>query len=258
MRYLALLLYGPDVEELTPGTPEFDADLARYERFNELAGDAVVGGAALDHKRTAVTVRHTDRGPLITDGPFAETAEVVGGIYVLEAATLDDAVELARHIPAAEDGAVELRPLVQWDDRSAEEGAVPPGATRYLALLAGKENEASLPGTAAWDEAAAEHGRFAAEVGEALLGGAALHPAATATTVRVRDGEVLLTDGPYAETAEVIGGLYLLAAAGREEAVALAQRIPSGPDSARNARSRPWPASSATCRSRRTRCRRRS
>lgn len=49
----------------------------------------------------------------------------------------------------------------------------------------------------------AEHERFGAEAGDAILGGGALHPASTATTVRVRDAEVLLTDGPYAETAEV-------------------------------------------------------
>lgn len=60
MQYLAILRYASDVEELVPGTPEFDADLARYERFNEAAGDAVLGGAALDHSRTAVTVRPGD------------------------------------------------------------------------------------------------------------------------------------------------------------------------------------------------------
>jgi hypothetical protein len=59
------------------------------------------------------------------------------------------------------------------------------------------------------------------------VGGAALHEAATATTVRVRDGEVLLTDGPYAEGAEIATGFYLLAAADRDEAVKLAAMIPA-------------------------------
>lgn len=230
MRYLAILRYGPDTPELEAGTPEFDADLARYTRFGELAGDAVVGGAALDLPRTAVSVRHHDGSTLVTDGPYAETTEVVGGLYVLEAATLDDALDVARHNPAAEDGSVELRPLVEWSDRSREAGAVPDGAARYLALLWGEENAASIPGTAEWDEGVAEHDRFGAGAGDALLGGGALHPASTATTVRVRDGEVLLTDGPYAETAEVLGGVYVYAAATGDEAAALARRIPMGAD----------------------------
>lgn len=231
MRYLALLRYGPDTPELEPGTPEFDADLARYERFNELAGPAIVGGAALDHPRTAVTVRAGEAGPLVTQGPFAETTEVVGGVYILEAATLDEALELARHNPAAVDGSVELRPLVEWSGRAGG-GPVPDGTVRYLALLWGKEDEASIPGSTAWDEGAAAHTRFGEEAGAALLGGGALHPAATATTVRVRDGEVLLSDGPYAETSEVLGGLYALLARSEEEAVALAARIPTGPGGA--------------------------
>lgn len=230
MRYLAILRYGPDTKELEPGSLEFEADLARYTRFNQLAGGAVVGGAALDLPRTAVSVRYQEGGTLVTDGPYAETAEVVGGLYVLETGTLDDVLELARHNPAATDGSVEVRPLVEWSDRSAEPGAVPSGSARYLALLCGEEDAASIPGTPAWDAAVAEHARFGEEAGAAVLGGGALHPGATATTVRVRDGDVMLTDGPYTETAEVVGGVYVYVAASRDDAVALARRIPMGPN----------------------------
>ena len=59
------------------------------------------------------------------------------------------------------------------------------------------------------------------------MGGAPLHPPTTATTVRVRDGEVLLTDGPYVEGAEVANGFYLLNAADRDEAVKVASMIPA-------------------------------
>jgi hypothetical protein len=59
------------------------------------------------------------------------------------------------------------------------------------------------------------------------VGGAALHEPATATTVRVRDGKVLLTDGPFAESAEIATGFYLLTAADREQAVKLASMIPA-------------------------------
>ena len=171
MQYLAILRYDRDIRELEPGTPEFDADLARYYRFNEVAGDAVLGGAALEHTRTAVTVRPGDGDPLVTDGPFAETTEVIGGLYVLEAATLDEAVDLARLIPAAVDGSVELRPMVEWSERPA-----PDGATSWLALLYDIETESEIPGTAAWDEGAEQHARFGEEAGDAMLAGGALHP----------------------------------------------------------------------------------
>ncbi len=57
-------------------------------------------------------------------------------------------------------------------------------------------------------------------------GGDALQPSATATTVRVRDGKVLTTDGPFAETREQLGGYYLIEAADLDEAIAIAARIP--------------------------------
>jgi len=66
-----------------------------------------------------------------------------------------------------------------------------------------------------------------AAAGDHITGGAALHEAATATTVRVRDGQVLLTDGPFAESAEIATGVYLLSAADRDEAIKLASMIPA-------------------------------
>jgi len=60
-----------------------------------------------------------------------------------------------------------------------------------------------------------------------MLGGEALHPTATATTVRVRDGEVLATDGPFAETKEALGGYYLIDCPNLDDAIEAAKRIPS-------------------------------
>lgn len=59
------------------------------------------------------------------------------------------------------------------------------------------------------------------------LGGEALHPTPTATTVRVRDGKRLTTDGPFAETKEQLGGFYLIKAKNIDEAIAIASRIPA-------------------------------
>lgn len=225
MQYLAML-YAEEDERFDPTSEAFAAELRRYDRFGELADRAIVGGEALAPSSEAVTIRHRrGEAPIVTDGPYTEAAEVIGGFYVLEVEDLDAAVELARHIPAAEDGAVEVRPLVEWShvQRAASESS-----QRYLALLAGEETTADRPGTAEWDAAVAEHGRFAAEAGDAVVGGGALHPTETATTVRVRNGEVILTDGAFPESGEVVGGLYLLRADSRREVVALASRIPMG------------------------------
>ena|SRR5580693_3293831 len=74
----------------------------------------------------------------------------------------------------------------------------------------------------------AEYGAFMEEMGArgALLGGERLHPTSTATTVQVRDGEVLSTDGPFAETKEAIAGYYLLDCKDIDDAIEAAAKIP--------------------------------
>ena len=69
-------------------------------------------------------------------------------------------------------------------------------------------------------------GREASEAG-VLVGGEGLQPTATATTVRVRDGEAMTTDGPFAETREQLGGFYMVEAKDLDEAIAIAAKIPS-------------------------------
>ena len=71
-----------------------------------------------------------------------------------------------------------------------------------------------------------EYQAFGKEFAAAIKGGNALQPTNTAATVRVRDGKPLATDGPFAETKEQLGGYYLVEAAGRDEAVAIAGKIP--------------------------------
>ena len=225
MHYL-VLLGGDESLDPDPGTPEFDEMMAGYQRFGELAGPNIRGAEALQPTATAATIRHGDGAPLVTDGPYAETTEAIGGFYVLEVDTLDDAIELAKEIPAASTGWVALRPMVLW--RTAE-GAEVTGE-RYLAAIYGKESSGETPDTPEWEAGAAEHGRFSEEAGSAVLAGGAVHPLDTTTSVRVRDGDVVLSDGPVNEAAELVGGFYLVQAPSRDQAVALAQRIPVEPD----------------------------
>jgi len=75
-----------------------------------------LGAGQLQPVEAATTLRVRDGEPLLTDGPFAEMKEHVGGYVLLDCADLDDAVRWASRLPGAQGGAVEIRPLVQYPD----------------------------------------------------------------------------------------------------------------------------------------------
>jgi hypothetical protein len=220
MQYLALLI-GPE-PELTPD--ERACEVEAYHSFHAKAGSAIRAGDALLPTSTGARIRGGPDAPVVTDGPFAEAAEIAaGGYYVFEAENLDDALALARDIPAAQRGAVEIRPLFH----SIDSGWAALSNAQWLALLLEPPEGVNVPGSPEWEAEAGRHAEFAAAAGEHIVAGAALHEPATATTVRVRDGQVMLTDGPFAESAEIATGVYLLSAADRDEAVKLASMIPA-------------------------------
>ncbi|OBK22692.1 YciI family protein [Mycobacterium asiaticum] len=217
MQYFALL-----ISTESDRTPEDgQAAMAAFQRFHAAAGPAIRAGDALGPAAAAAHVTGGPKAPVVTDGPFAESAEVACGYYVLEAENLDEALALARDIPVAEFGAVEVWPIFGSFEPARRDG------THWLALLLEPPSKTEAPGTPEWNAVAAQHGEFAAAAGDRIIGGAALHQPSTATTVRVRDGEVLITDGPYAEGAEVANGFYVLDAGDREEAVKYASMIPA-------------------------------
>lgn len=224
MHYLALLYWREDPATADPATPEFARDLERYEAFDNVAGAAVVGGGALYPAGEALSIRHDGTTPVVTDGPFVEQAEVIGGVMVIDRDNLDDALEVAAQIPAAGDdgGAVELWPMVEFRQ---DDGPQPDW---WLALLFEPQSAVSHPESDEWRAGLLEHAAFGEKFGGVIRGGGALYPPTSATTVRVRDGNVIVTDGPFAESAEVANGLYFLAADYRDAAAAVAAQIPVG------------------------------
>jgi hypothetical protein len=218
MQYFALLIS----QELDRTPEEGAAEMAAYQTFHAKAASAICAGDALLPAATGVQITGGPDAPLVTDGPFAEGAEVALGYYVFEAENLDDALALARGVPAARHGAVELWPVFHaFDPDWSHDGG------QWLALLLEPPASAFTPGTPEWQEMATRHGAFAAAANDHVIGGAALHDPSTATTVRVRDNEVLITDGPYAEGAEVANGFYLISAGDRDEAAKVASMIPA-------------------------------
>jgi len=218
MHYFALLISRE--RDLTP--QEREAEMDAYQSFHAKAASAIRGGDALGPAATAVSITGGPDAPVITDGPFAEGAEVAGGYYVFEAENLDEALALARDIPAAKSGGVEIWPMAGPGPEPQ-----PLEGTNWIALLLEPAEHAVEPGSAQWESMAALHQEFGAAAGQHIRSGAGLYPPSTATTVRVREGEVLITDGPYVEGAEVANGFYVLSAADRDEAVKLASMIPA-------------------------------
>jgi hypothetical protein len=107
------LIYGDESRWDELSAAEREAVRDRYGAFADEAGAAGVlaGGEELASSRDATTVRVRDHETLVTDGPYAEVKEALGGVFILDVASMDEAVEYAAKIPAAEDGAVEVRPL---------------------------------------------------------------------------------------------------------------------------------------------------
>ncbi|MGA8336720.1 MAG: YciI family protein [Solirubrobacteraceae bacterium] len=117
MKY-AMLIYPKPGSHEALGAEAATALTAEYMALRE--DPRCVGGARLQPIETATTVRDGAGENLITDGPYADTKEVLGGYYVFDASNLDEALEFAQRIPAVRlGGAVEVRPLV---DISAETG----------------------------------------------------------------------------------------------------------------------------------------
>jgi hypothetical protein len=111
VRYM-LLIYGCDGRP-EPGDPGYEAALERVNAFADECRrrGAFVAGDPLRPVSTATTLRVRDGQTLITDGPFAETHEQLGGYYILECRNLDEALELAELCPMAQIGSIEVRPL---------------------------------------------------------------------------------------------------------------------------------------------------
>ncbi len=114
MPQYAALIYSRDVDW---SLPEYGKETAEYMEFGDAAAAVLRGGAALYPTATATTVR-VDGGKggdvLTTDGPYADTKEALTGFYLLECADLDEAIKVASTIPGAWDGAVEVRPVIEF------------------------------------------------------------------------------------------------------------------------------------------------
>lgn len=113
MKYLALI-YSASGSTPTPGSDEWGPYMGGYQSASKTFQDdgVFVAGEALEATDTATCVRIRNGETEITDGPFAETKEQLGGFYMFDCANLDEAIKYAKLIPTAKYGTVEVRPVM--------------------------------------------------------------------------------------------------------------------------------------------------
>jgi len=172
-------------------------------------------GEALQSSRAAKTLRSKGGKIIVTDGPYAETKEQLGGLGVIEARDLDHAVALMANHPAIRFGPIEIRPidgeLTERCQPKSDDSDAQAQGLKFVCLgysdenawnaMSNKEREGLIQECMAYDAVLRKYGL--------PVGGVALQSIRTAKTLRSRGGRAVVTDGPYAETKEQIGGIAI-------------------------------------------------
>jgi hypothetical protein len=238
----ALLGYHPENNWAAMSSGEQDAMLQECFAYDAtLAKDGYFAGegTALRPTGTAKTLRSRNGAVIVTDGPFAETKEILGGVGVLEATDMAHAVELLSKHPGLRHGTtLEIRPI---DEESLQRQATAlaalrpssvaadPQSVKFASLgymdptgwrsISESERADMLKSVVAFDEARVKSGQFRS--------GIALKSAGTAKTLRAKAGKTVVTDGPFAETKEYLGGIVVLAFKSLDDGVAALAQHPA-------------------------------
>jgi len=222
MEYLLMYAAGTDPQPYDPA----DDNIAEWVD-DTIARGVSEFGERLRPGEDATTVRVRDGRTLVTEGPFTEAKEWVGGLDIVDCRDLDEAIEIASRHPAARFATVEVRPFMTWPDAAPGSRVVPSDLAdrpvtgqRYVLFVCvdptgetGGEDDPE-----AWVREMDGRG--------VRLFGEVLRPPADATQVRTRGGKVLVTDGPFSEAKEWIAGLDLIEVSGLAEAIEVAAAHP--------------------------------
>jgi hypothetical protein len=122
VKYLCTI-YGDETQWGNASPEQIGAVMQAYEAFGREVKEAGahLGGEGLEPTSAATTVRVRDGERVLSDGPFAETKEQLGGFYLLECDSLDEAIDWAAKIPGAATGSVEVRPVMNYDAVGGED-----------------------------------------------------------------------------------------------------------------------------------------
>jgi hypothetical protein len=236
---------------LVKATKDFEAGVLPDEKLlSEMANwteELVKAGARLESGRLqpssqGARVRYANGKFTVTDGPFAESKELIAGFCLIQVKSLDEAIEWTKRVPFQE-GEIELRPLYElfdfpvdaaekpegWREKEEQLRAAPParkpGTIRYMGLVkADKDTEAGvLPA----EKSLATMGAFLEEGAKAgvFLSGEGLQPSSKGARVRFSGSKRLVTDGPFAETKELVAGYAILQFTSKADAIEWTKRF---------------------------------
>jgi hypothetical protein len=236
---------------LIKATKAFEAGVLPDEKLlSEMATwteELLKAGARLEAGRLqpssqGARVRYANGKFMVTDGPFAESKELIAGFCLIDAKSREEAIEWAKRVPFQE-GEIELRPLYElfdfpvdaaekpdgWREKEEQLRATPParkpGTVRYMGIVkADKDTEAGvLPD----EKGLATMGAFMEEGAKAgvFLSGEGLQPSSKGVRVRLSGSQRLVTDGPFAETKELVAGYAILQFKSKAEAIEWTKRF---------------------------------
>jgi hypothetical protein len=241
MRFMMIVKATKDSEA---GVLPDEKILAEMGKFNEelVKAGAMLAGEGLQASSKGARVRYASGKYKVTEGPFAEAKELVAGFWLIQAKSMDEAVDWGRRVPFQE-GEVEIRPLFEvtdfpvdpaekpdgWREREEQFRAAPParmpGTIRFMGLLkADKDTEAGgLPD----EKFLGSMGAFFEEGAKSgvILSGEGLQPSSKGARVRYSGSKRTVIDGPFAETKELIAGYAIIQVKSRVDAIEWTKRF---------------------------------
>lgn len=227
MKFMLMMMTDEKAEmSLPPG--EIDQIVAQHVAFGrELrAAGKWVSSSRLRFSPGATTIRIQDGKPVILDGPFAETKEALGGFYLIEADSKEEAIAWAKKLPLRDAGAIEVRPArtgAEWHGKIR-------GAHQFMVMfIANMEKPMSKADVFQAIDSHYELSLDLAAQGK-FVSSRALEPSPTAATLRMKNGKTVVVDGPFAETKEFVAGYFLIACDAEKEAVEWAKQLMFGSD----------------------------
>ncbi len=118
MKY-AVLIYASEAAESQLSEDEWQVLIDKHTSFFTKHHDSIIAGEALQPTPSAKTLRIVESAMTTLDGPFAETKEQLGGIYLLEAASIEEVVAMAKELPLSQHGSIEIRPVMAVGETDA-------------------------------------------------------------------------------------------------------------------------------------------
>ncbi len=241
MRFMMLVKANKDYEAGSWPDERLQSEMARWSDELVRAGARLDGGR-LEPSSAGVRVRYANGNFTVIDGPFAETKELIAGFCLIQVKSRDEAIAWTRRVPLQE-GEIELRPLYElsdfpvdaaenpagWREKEEQVRAAPParkpGTIRYMSIL--KADQATEAGVLPDEKALATMGAFVEEGVKSgvFLSGDGLQPSSKGARVRFSGSERIVTDGPFAETKELIAGYAILQFTSKAEAIAWTKRF---------------------------------